>query len=410
MAWSWAGLFRREAKMNSLELFRELYGARMVKSGIPVNWKTALEVTTVLACARVIAEGIAQVPLQLYRVSPDGKTRLPAVDHPLYRLLYRKPNQWQTSFGYRETLAMHLVLTGNAYSFINRPLRDITELIPIQPQFVQPHRDSQGFIDFYLVTIGTRSMELKPEQVWHIRGPSWMMDLGLEAVYLAREAIGLALATEETHAKLHANGVRPAGTYSVAGTLNATQQKQLADWIKEHFAGENAHAPLILDRDAKWLSQAITGVDAQHLETRRMQVEEICRALRVMPIMIGHADKTATYASAEQMFLAHVVHTLSPWYERIEQSIDTQLISDKDAEAGVYAKFCEEGLLRSSMLQTAQYLNTLKGGGFITTNEGRSKLEMNPDPDPESDKIQQPANITGAKPDAGGASASGNGA
>jgi len=161
---------------------------------------------------------------------------------------------------------------------------------------------------------------------------------------------------------------------------------------------QNAGKPMILDRAAKWISTSMTGVDAQHLETRKHQIEEICRFFRVMPIMVGYSDKAATYASAEQMFLAHVVHTLSPWYQRLEQSIDANLLTEKDRAAGYYANFVEEGLLRGSIETTANMLDKYVNGGLMTPNEGRAKLDMNPDPDPASDKLRIPANIVGKLP------------
>jgi len=132
-------------------------------------------------------------------------------------------------------------------------------------------------------------------------------------------------------------------------------------------------------------------VDAQHLETRRYQVEEVCRAMRVMPIMVGISDKATTYASAEQMFLHHVVHTLSPWYERIEQSIDCNLLGDNEMDDGYYAKFIEEALLRGAMKDTAEYLVKMTSAGLMTRNEGRAKLDLNPLPG--LDKPLTPVNM-----------------
>jgi len=134
----WSRLFGpKEQKYSTLDLFREIYGGPPTKTGISVNWASSLEVTTVLACLRVIAEGIAQVPFRLYQDS-DARGGAPAPDHPLYRVLYRRPNRWQTSFEFRETIAFHAALTGNAYVFIGRvgSAREIRELVPLEPQFV----------------------------------------------------------------------------------------------------------------------------------------------------------------------------------------------------------------------------------------------------------------------------------
>lgn len=387
----WLAPWRRKA-IGPLDLALDIVG-RKSKSGAVVNWRTALEVTTVLACARVIAEGIAQVPLKLFQ--DTGMTRLPATEHPMYRLLHRRPNGWQTSFEFRETLGMHLVLTGGAYAYKNRHNGTVLELVQFEPQHVVVNRLGSGTLTYDVTNPANGSKRtFAADEIWHIKGPSWNGYLGLEAVQFAREAIGLAAAAEESHAGLHRQGVQTSGIYSMEGALNREQFKALREWIEMYHAGsENAGRPFILDRSAKWISQTMSGVDAQHLETRRHQVEEICRALRVMPIMVGYSDKASTYASAEQMFLAHVVHTLAPWYERIEQSICANLLTEADERNGIYAKFVTAGLLRGSLKDTKDYLLGLVNGGLMTPNEGRDKLELNPDPDPESDRLRLPVNV-----------------
>jgi HK97 family phage portal protein len=221
--------------------------------------------------------------------------------------------------------------------------------------------------------------------------------MGLEAVRLAREAIGLAMASEEHGAKLHKNLARVGGILSVDGSMGQDQYENLRKWVEENIEGSgNAYRTAIIDRGAKWTPAIMNSVDAQHLETRRYQVEEICRFFRVNPIMVGAESKNTTYASAEQMFLAHVVHCLSPWYMRIEQSIDANLLTEADRAAGLYANFVDEGLLRGSMADKKDFLTGMVNGGLMTANEGRAKLDLNPDDDPASDKLRIPTNITGS--------------
>jgi HK97 family phage portal protein len=389
--------------LNTYDVFKDLLNYGTSSSGKSVSVKTAVEVAAVFACLRVRANGLAQVPLKLMRESEDGKSRLPAKDHNLFNLLKSRPNDWQTSFEYRETLSFHLDLCGNHYSFINRSNRSgIMELIPFEPGSVTVKR-SVDYELTYDVRADNGSVQTFPAKaIWHVRGPSWNSWMGLEAVQLAREAIGLSMAIEEQQARQQKNGVKTSGTYSVEGTLGkGDQYNQLKKWIEENHAGaQNAGKPMLLDRSAKWLNTSMTGVDAQTLETRRFQVEEICRHFGVNPIMVFAESKNTTYASAEQMFLSHVVHTLSPTYTRIEQSIDANLLTDKDREDGLYACFVDEGLLRGSMKDKKDTLLGYANGGLMTPNEARAKLDMNPDPDPASDKLRIPANITGTVPDA----------
>ena len=366
------------------DILRRLLGqSRKSKSGAVVTKDTALQVGTVFACVRAIAEGVAQVPFSVMRETTSTVSvhsqRLPAKDHDLYDLLHRKPNDWQTSFEFRETLVMHLALTGSAFVFINRARGKVAELIILDPGRVTVEQNADWSLSYKVSAKNGAPQPFAAETIWHLRGPSWSGVSGLDVMRLAREAIGLSLATEETHSSLHERGVQPSGLYSVDGVLNKEQYKVLKDWIDENNAGaKNVGNIMLLDRNAKFVPNAINGVDAQHLETRRYQVEEVCRFFRVMPIMVGYSDKAATYASAEQMFLSHVVHTLMPWYERIQQSAEVNLLTKADRAAGYYIKLQEAGLLRGAMKDTSEYLYRLTTAGVMERNEARAKLDLNP--------------------------------
>jgi len=368
--------FRKKAS-SSYDLFREIYGGLKSSSGKTVTLDTAMQVSTVMACARVISEGISQVPVKLMLES--GRTRVPAKKHHLYDVLAIKPNSYQTSFEFFETISMHAVFAGNAYIFKNVLAGKIRELIPIPPNKVKRKERDDGSVVFMVTGKDGKPKEYPEMTIWHFRGPSWDGKNGIDAVHLARDAIGLTMAVEESAAKMQSNGVKSSGVYSVEGTLTAEQYKALQKWIKDNFEGsENAGSTMILDRNAKFLNTQMSGVDAQLLESRRFQIEEICRFFRVMPIMVGYSDKAMTYASAEQMFLAHVVHTLMPWYTRLEQSIDANLLTPAERAAGYYSDFVEEGLLRGDMKTTAEVLVRYSTNGIMTRNEARAKLDMNP--------------------------------
>jgi len=367
---------------QSLDLFRLLYGVMASKSGANVSHASALEVTVVLACARVIAEGIAQVPFKVYR-SQDGN-KAAATDHPIYPLLHRRPNSWMTSFELRETMALHTVICGRAHAFINRDLLgNVRELIPLLPGRVMP-KQNEDFSITYKVTAPSGAVQDFPQSaIWTWRGPSWDGVCGMDVVKQAREAIGLAMASEASQAKMHSNGAQISGTYSVDTPLSKEQYSQLRTWLDKEYGGaENAGKTMILDRGAKFWPTSMTAIDAQHLETRRFQIEEICRAFRVMPIMVGYYDKSASYASAEQMFLAHVVHTLAPWYQRIEQTADCQLLTKREIEDGLFCKFNAAGLMRGSHKDRSEYFAKALGSGgspaWMTQDEVRELEELNP--------------------------------
>ena len=354
------------------------------KSGQSVTIANALKVSTVCACVRRIAEGMAQVSLKLY-IEDDQDNKRAAREHPLYDVLHRMPNDVSTSFGFRETLVMHAALCGTGYAFINRSMGEVVELINIEPGAVTVKKsDRMGVPPRYQITgINGAQREFPAESILRITGPSWDGIIGMEPLKLAREAVGLAMATEETHASLHRNGVAPSGLYSVDATLNPQQYKDLKKWIEDNYAGpSNRSSAMILDRGAKFVPLSQTGVDAQHLETRRHQIEEICRFFQIMPIMIGYSDKASTYASAEQMFLAHVVHCLAPWAERIEQAMECQLLTREERRAGYYIKHNLTSLLRGATKDRGEYFSRALGAGgapaWMTQDEVRALEDLNP--------------------------------
>jgi HK97 family phage portal protein len=354
------------------------------KAGPSVTLNNALKVATAFACMKVLSQGCAQVPFKLFQEKRvDGLVKIePARDHSLYDVLTVRPNDWTTSFEFRETLVLHAAM-GNAYVFKNVVRGKIIELILLNPGRVEKFQREDWSIYYKVTSKSGEVMEFPAETIWHVRGPSWDGYLGLDVMQLAREALGLSIATEETHARLHAKGVRPSGTYSVDGTLNPEQYKGLKAWIDKEFAGaENSGAPMILDRGAKWLSQAMTGLDAQHLETRNYQGAEVCRFFGVIPAKVGFTDKAATYASAEQFAIQHVVDTMGPWYARIEQSADAHLLTKAERKQGYYFKFMAAGLLRGALKDQGEFFGRALGAGgtrpFMTQDEVRANLELNP--------------------------------
>jgi HK97 family phage portal protein len=385
------------ADVSAETILRNLF-VRPSKSGENVTEHTALEVSAVLCCARVLMEGVAQVSLEVKKLRKDGGAD-PAKDHPLYWLLYQQPNKWQTSFRFRETLMAHTALSGNFFAYKNVVRGEIRELIPFLPEWVTVKQNPDWSLTYTVRAHNGQAQEFPQEAIWHVRGPSWNSWMGLRAVHLARESIGLAMASESTQARLHKNSLRSSGVYSVERTLTDDQHKRLTAWIENHLRLEDAFKPLILDSSAKFTPITMNGVDSQHIETRKLQIEEICRHFRVMPIMVGLSDKTATYASAEQMFIAHVVHTLMPWYQRIEQDIEVGLMSQTDRRL-YCADFDERELMRGAMKDQAEYYSKALGAGgspaWLTPNEIRRDVGENPIPGGED--LPKPTNVPAQQP------------
>jgi HK97 family phage portal protein len=366
---------------TSLELFREIYGPLANDSGIPVNHATALTASVSLACARVISEGLSQVPFRLMR--SRGANRLPAVDHPLYALLNEAPNDWQTCTELMDMLGMHLVFCGNAYLWLNRGRNgDILEMLPFEPSMVSVDNDARPRswdITYTINPLEGTSFRVPKSDMWHIRGPSWNGWMGLDGVALAREAIGLSLVTEKFGNKTFSQGARLSGILTTDVQLNKEQREQLREaWQQTYTGPNNVGKVAVMSSGMKFIPTSAPNDSQQYLDLRRFQVEEVCRAFRVQPIMVGYSDKATTYASAEQMFLSHVVNTLGPWYKRLESSANVALLTQRERREGYYTKFFTQALLRGAAKDRAEFFTKLYQIGAINPNEIRELEDMNP--------------------------------
>lgn len=392
------GLERRAAELTYDQVAGMLdgvYGGKV--AGVHVNAKTALQVSTVLGCVTVLANGCAAPRLHVYRETPKGR-REKATNIPEYRLLARRPNEWQTSFEWRRMMTLHAALTGSALSIkVKGENRRVRELLPVTPGQWDVRRVSRYELRYRCWDEFGLIGEFAPEDVFVLPGLQWDWVNSLNAVVLARTAIGLAMATEKSQASMHENGLRSSGTYSVEGTLDKEQHDRLNAMLKKRVREESG-APLVLDRNAKWHPLTQTGVDSQHVETRRLQVEEICRGYGVFPIMVGHSDKTSTFASSEAFFAAHVKHTLAPWHRLWEQRYDEMLL---DGSGPLYAEHDVRYLLAGSMKDRAAWARVMREMGIYTGNELRDEEGL--DPLPGLDEPLTPMNMT-----TGGGSKEGN--
>lgn len=399
---------RKSVTMTSDQLLQELIGhGGGTKAGIRVTPKQALQASVAFACARVVGLGLAQVPFKLHQ--QQDRRRRPATESPLFDLVALKPNDWQTSFEFREMLGLHLMFCGQAFVWKNTVMGQIVELLPIEPGQMEVKREGWDLRYFITMDDGKRQ-ELPASEVWHLRGPSWNGWQGLPAVKLAREAIGLSLAAEEHGARMFANGMAMTGVLHSDAVINPEQRAALRESIERAQTGSNKWRLLMTWGGLKYTTAASTNEQAQFLETRKFQVEEVCRALGVMPIMVYSSDKAQTYASAEAMFQAHLVHTMAPWYARIEQSASVNLLTPEQRKDGYYFRFTVNALMHASAKDKADYLTKMFNVGALNPNEIRAMDELdpyeggdtyrvpmntedpaNPDPDPEPQPSKPPA-------------------
>lgn len=351
---------------------------------------SAIAITAVFACARVIAEGLAQVPCIL-QVRSDAGGYEPAFDHPLYNLLNRAPNNFMTALEFREWIGFRLALTGNAYVFVSRDTKGRPiELLPVHESQLAVDTQTSGEVyyrfDGQLYTNKT---------IWHLKGASFDTVSGLSPQKIAARAIGLASDLETFGSQLFRNGSRPSGLMSTDEKLDQTQYEMLVKAWTENYSGlQNAHKTAFLTGGMKWQSMQTNANEAQFIEARRFQIEEICRVMRVDPIMIQQATDSAAYASIEQRFIAHQTHTLNPMYARFEQSAEVYLLS-KEEQKTHRIHLDSRAMLRGNAADRASYYNTMRSIGAMTINEVRDNEGMNRSSDPLADALTPAANLFG---------------
>lgn len=365
-------------------------------SGETVNEASALDVTAVFCAARVIAEGLGQMPGRIVRETYDQNTGLPRVTidrgHWAHQLLAVRPNAWQTAYEFREGMVFNAVLGQGAIAIKNTVAGRLMDLLPVPAGrwTIEQLRDKSLKVKVNF-SDGTFA-HFDQSQVFYLRGPSSDGVSAIPAVRQARQAIGLSIALEKQQAKLAGNGGKPSGILAFANKLSPEVANKLRETWQERYGPNGDGGIAVLDGDAKFHSMTMTSVDAQHLETRRLQVEEIARAFRVLPIMLMQADKAATFASAEQMFRNHVIHTLGPWIERFEQAVNRDILGN---ETGLRFDLDERNLLRGDFKDQAEYYTKALGSGgqpaWMTVNEIRAEIGLNPIADPWADTVSRGA-------------------
>lgn len=366
---------------SPMDLMRlaDLLASGRGKGAAAVTWQTSLRVATVFACARVIANGISQVPFRLYRALPKGG-REPEKNHPLHWIASLRWNEFQTSFEARQMVGLHLALTNNAYIYkVLSPTGKLLELLPLDPASVAAKRNADGTTTYRVRLADGTFMDVASGLMWHVKYLTWDGTTGLDAVKLARGAIGLAMDIEEQVSQFFGNGARLSGILTTDAKMDAAALQLMRESWQETYSGaSNAYKTAVLANGLKYQTIAAQADHSQTVQQRSAQVEEICRGFGVLPIMVGYSDKTATYASAEAMFQAHVTHTMMPIYECIDQSATINLLTRDEWQAGLYFKLTAQGLLRGSIKDRGDYYAKLYSIGALNPNEIRELEDRNP--------------------------------
>ena len=344
-------------------------------AGKRVNERSAMQMTAVYSCVRILAEAVAGLPLHLYRYKEDGGKEK-ALDHPLYLLLHDEPNPEMSSFVFRETLMTHLLLWGNAYAQIIRNGRgEVMALYPLMPDRMAVDRDDKGQLYYEYTTSADDApiskgsiVRLKPSDVLHIPGLGFDGLVGYSPIAMAKNAIGLAIATEEYGSKFFANGAQPSGVLEHPGTIKDPQRVR-DSWMSQFGGSANSNKIAVLEEGLKYTPISISPEQAQFLETRKFQINEIARIFRVPPHMVGDLEKSS-FSNIEQQSLEFVKYTLEPWLVRWEQSIQRTLFS-ADEKKRYFVRFNVEGLLRGDYASRMNGYAVGRQNGWMSANDIR---------------------------------------
>lgn len=358
----------------------------LTTSGKQVTERSAMQMTAVYCCVRILSEAIAGLPLQFYKYTDDG-SKVKAVDHPLYFLLHDEPNPEMTSFVFRETLMTHLLLWGNAYAQIIRNGKgEVTALYPLMPDRMKVDRDEHGQLYYeYTVYDGdepegrsktNQSFEivrLTPYDVLHIPGLGFDGLVGYSPIAMAKNAIGLAIATEEYGSAFFKNGAAPSAILEHPGTLK-NPDKVRESWNATFGGSSNSGKIAVLEEGMKYTPISIAPEQAQFLETRKFQIDEIARIFRIPPHMIGDLER-ATFSNIENQSLEFVKYTLDPWVVRWEQNLKRALLTREEKDK-YFFRMNVDGLLRGDYQSRMNGYAVARQNGWMSANDIRQLEEM----------------------------------
>ena len=350
-------------------------------SGERVDEKSAMQIATVYACVRLLAETVAGLPLHLYRYTDkEGKGKEMAKDHPLYKILYRQPNPEMTSFSFRETMLVQLLLWGNCYAQIIRDGRNgIVSLYPLLPENMEIDRDENGEI-YYIYHAYTdeapgennKDIYFRNDEIFHVPGMGFNGLVGFSPIAMMKNSLGTTLAVEKYGSSFFKNGAQPIGVLEHPGVLKNPERIR-ENWSAVYGGPNNAHKVAVLEEGLQYKPISLPPEDSQFLSTRQFGVNEICRIFRVPPHMVQDLEH-ATFSNIEHQSIDFVVHTLTPWLVRFEQAIVKDLLLP-DEQDEYFPKFNVDGLLRGDYKSRMEGYAVGINNGFMSPNDCR-RLEQ----------------------------------
>jgi len=347
-------------------------GGRSSKSGIDIDEDSALTFSAVWACVRILSESVASLPLGVYRKEQEGKELLN--EHPTYKLLHDRPNAYNTSFTWRETMVAFVVLWGNAYARIeHRGDMRVESLDIVHPGAVTPFIASNGEL-FYRIQYPDRKEIIPSYEMLHVAGLGFDGLKGKAPIDVAKEAIGLGLGAESFGAEFFGKGANSDVILSYPGKLSKTGKENLGGSFDKSYR-EDKQKTIVLEEGVKMERVTIPPEQAQFLQTRKFQISEIARIFRVPPHLIGDLDR-ATNNNIEHQSIEFVTHTIRPWVKRFEQEFDRKLFYESE-RGKIFTKFNIDGLLRGDSASRATIMSAMFNAGALTPNEIRGMNNLN---------------------------------
>ncbi len=371
------------------EFFNQFFrGSTTANAGVSVNETTAMRFSVVWGCIMVISQTLAWPPLKIWQARPTGG-RDEAKLHPLNDILHYAPNDDMPAITLKETVHSHTLLSGNGYALPTRNKGgEIVDLYPAPWTHMEPRRNPiTRALEYRYIDRGKEEV-LPPEKVFHIPGLGFDGIKGYSPIRMCMEAIGLGLAAEQFAALFYANGANIGGFLAVeGGTGNKERRDEIRKELENKFKGlSHSHEVMILPKGTEFHRLEMPLAEAQFIETRKFQVEEIARIYRVPLHLLQNLDR-ATFSNIEHQDLGFVKHTMMPWYVRWEQYINQRLLTRAERQKGLYAEFNLNALLRGDSKTQAEIAHFERQDGFISTNEYRERRGQNPRPEPEADEL-----------------------
>lgn len=379
-----------------IKIITEAWGGGKSASGVSINEDKALTIGAVYTALRIIGGTMASLPLHVMRRTEVSNEF--AVRHWAYPLLHDSPNEYHSSFTWREVLIAHLLLWGNHYSrieWLNNG--SASALYPLMPWCVEPYRLKNGE-QRYRILMADGKEDLPADEILHVPGMGYDGIKGVSVIQYQRDALGTAKAMDLFTGSFFANGAKPGAILETPGRMNPEAQKNLATSIAEKFGdASDAFKVLVLEEGSKLHTYTMPLQDAQLLDSRKLSRSEVFGLYGVPPHLGGDTERSTSWGTGiEQQDIGYAKHTITPLCVRIEQEINRKLFG---RGSGLYAKFNLAGLMRGDFKSRMEGMRIAVGGPFLTRAEAREIEDWNMSSEPGMDQVLTPLNMgVGANP------------